>query len=383
MRSIHFMGLLPKLESEEFIDMKIQGTSKGLPDVYVEPLHGEGMGKLFRLSQRTDNFSKVLDAPQVVAALSTYFEQGYHQAICKTEEERTVYSRTPKGVHIHSEPIREYRARKSKFRFDLEYMIQSPQIRAMLAELGVLSEKGAIRRRQYNRLIQIKNFVSTIHDVLPRFREQEHLNIVDAACGKSYLSFVLYHFLRKEWGFDARFHCIDTNDRLIRRCEEIQDSLSYPYMEFVTNTIDNFTTDLKVDILYSLHGCDTATDEAIAAGVRLNSQVIIVVPCCHFELRNQLQHHPLKTMTKYGLLEERFAALLTDALRSLALEAVGYDVAAFRFVTDDISPKNTLLRALKRQSPNQKALQQYQELRDMFGVTPTIEKLLPMTLTAD
>jgi hypothetical protein len=245
----------------------------------------------------------------------------------------------------------------------------------------VLTKEGEIRREQYNKLIQIKNLLSVVYDVLPQFRGRQYLNIVDGACGKSYLSFVLYHFLREEWGFDARFQCIDTNTRLISRCEQIQETLSYREMKFFVNTIGGFKSSDDVDMLYSLHGCDTASDEAIAAGVELGSRVIIVVPCCHFELRGQLRRHPLKALTKFGLFEERFAALLTDALRALALEAAGYDVSIFRFVTDDISPKNTLIRAVKRETPKQQALQQYHELRAMFGVSPAVEKLLPALLS--
>lgn len=375
------MGLLPILESAEFVGIEIQGISNALPDVYIEPLHGEGANKLFRLFEQKGNFSRALDGTQIIAELIGYFEKGYQQAICKTEKERIVYSQTPKGIRISRESIQQYMAKESDFRFDVKYMTQSPGIRAILTELGILSTEGSVRREQYDKLIEIKNFVEVIYKILPRFKNQDHLNIVDGACGKSYLSFVLYHFLREEWGIDARFVCIDTNDRLITRCREIQSALSFTHMKFVVSSINEFTNEGNIDILYSLHGCDTATDEAIAAGVHLNSQVIIVVPCCHFELRSQLKQHPLKGMTRYGLFEEKFAALLTDALRALALEAMGYDVSTFRFVTDDISPKNTLLRALKRQHPNQQALQQYRELRDMFGVSPAIERLLPLRLT--
>jgi hypothetical protein len=358
--------------------MEIQGTSNALPDVCVEPLHGEGASKLFRVFRRKGDFSHVLDAPHIVTALIDYFEKGYYVAICKTEKEHIVYSQAPKGIRISRESIQEHKAKESDFRYDVKYMIQSPNIRTILTELGILSTEGTVRREQYDKLIEIKNFVEVIYKILPRFKGQEHLNIVDGACGKSYLSFILYHLLREEWGIDARFQCIDTNDRLITRCQDIQNALSFRHMQFVVSSINEFTNDRNVDVLYSLHGCDTATDEAIAAGVHLNSQVILVVPCCHFELRGQLRQHPLKGITKYGLFEEKFAALLTDSLRALALEAMGYDVATFRFVTDDISPKNTLLRASKRQHPNQQALQQYRELRDMFGISPSIERLLPL-----
>ncbi len=378
-QALQFMGLMPILASSEFTEMEIQGTAQDLPIIRVKPLHGEESGKTFRIYEKARKLSQVVDAEGVLNALSDYFDRGYQTAVCKTEREQTIYTRTPKGVRIKSEPLRE--SRNDEVRFEVKYLLESPRIRRLLIELGILTKEAVIRREQYNKLIQIKNFLAVIHEILPQLREQRPLHILDGACGKSYLSFVLYHFVQEEWGIDARFQCIDTRQTLIERCRQISQTLSYSQMEFFESTIESFKSSQPIDLLYSLHGCDTATDEAIAAGVRLNSRAILVVPCCHFELRSQLHRHPLKALTKFGLFEERFAALLTDALRALALEVAGYEVSTFRFVTDDISPKNTLLRALKREAPKPQALQQYRELRNMFGVSPAIERLLPSIFT--
>lgn len=378
-QTLQFMGLPSALESPEFEGLEIEGVN--LPRVYVEPLHGEESAKLFRIFQKDGKLSRVADSAEVLDSLSEYFERGYEEAVCRTERERITYARMPKGVRIKSEPLPPP-SQDAAGRIDVNHLLESPRIREVLVEIGILTKDGAVRREQHNKLIQIKNFLSVIFEVLPELRGHDPLHVVDGACGKSYLSFVLYHFLRVEWGLDARFRCVDTNERLIRRCEQARGALSYDEMSFSVSAIRDFKGDGKVGLLYSLHGCDTASDEAIAAGVHLDSKVILVVPCCHFEIRGQLRRHPLKGLTKFGLLEERFAALLTDGLRALALEAAGYDTSTFRFVTDDVSPKNTLLRAVKRAAPpNPRALQQFYELRDMFGVSPTIERLLPSVFT--
>jgi hypothetical protein len=376
-QSLQFMGLVSALESPEFRLLEVRGGNNQ-PKISVESLHGEEYSGLFRIYRKSGEPPHVADTSEVIDALSSYFAQGYEQAICYTERGHITYTRTPKGIRIKSEQPSQEEQGKEQHKVDVKYLLESQRTRSMLTELGILTTEGAIRREQYNKLIQIKNFLNIISEILPELRELSHINIVDGACGKSYLSFVLYYFLHEEWRIDARFTCIDTNKTLIRRCQQIRDSLSYEQMEFLDTAVKDFPSGQRVDMLYSLHGCDTASDEAIAAGVRLNSKIILVVPCCHFELRSQLHRHPLKGLTKYGLLEERFAALLTDALRALALEAAGYDTSALRFVMDDISPKNTLLRAIKRSSsPNPQATQQYLELRRMFGVSPTIERLLP------
>jgi len=379
MEELRFMGLLPKIESDEFQGLKVQSNNSQLPNVYIEPLHGEGPSKILRIYQeKGDNtIPQSLDISDIIKNVGTLFDSGYDKAICRMVTEQIVYLKKAKGISIQTEIIKNDVSKSGKS-IDIDYLIESPKIRGLLLELGILSEGGLVRQQQINKLVQVKNFIAAIYEVLPRFREHKMLNIVDAACGKSYLSFVLSYFFREEWGYNANFQGIDTNERLINRCEEIRDNLSFSQMEFFTSSIGQFSTNRKIDILYSLHGCNTATDEAIAAGIRLNSDVIIVVPCCHFELRSQLRDHPLKGITKFGLFEDRFATLLTDSLRALALEAAGYDVSSFRFVTDDVSPKNTLLRAQKTGNLNSHALQEYYGLKNMFNVSPTIEKLLPM-----
>lgn len=380
--SFHFFGLLATLGSDDFRRLEVKAETAGLKDVIVEPLHGEEGEKTFRLFGKAGGDSRILTAPEVVSALEELFRGGYAQALAELRAERAIYSRTPSGVKVKREPVAESAAAADGLHLEVEDLIETAATRAMLVELNVLNKKGEIRREQYNKLIQIKNLLSVVSDLLPYFRQREHLNVVDGACGKSYLSFVLYYFFTEVWKLDARFQCIDTNSRLISKCMDIQSTLGFSKMEFVVGAINELQKQGDVDLLYSLHACDTASDEAIATGVRLDAHSMVVIPCCHFELRAQLRRHPLKAMTKYGLFEERFAAMLTDSLRALALEAAGYDVTVFRFVTDDISPKNTLLRGVKREAPKQQAQQQFAELKNMFGVSPAIERLLPATVAA-
>ena len=376
--SLNFMRLPAALESSDFESLTIQG--KGVPQITIEAAHEEEATKMFTLSLAKSKQTQIIALPDLIKAITEYFENDYTEAICLTNREKIIYEKTSKGIRIKSEPVAAD-TDLNDFKADVKQLLEMQNVRKMLIELNILNKDGIIRREQYNKLIQIKNLLGVVHNILPQLKDYNPLNIIDGACGKSYLSFILYHFLRNEWNIDARFQGIDTNPNLINRCRQIQGSLSYDFMDFFNDTIQNFKSESPVGLFYSLHGCDTASDEVIAAGVNLNSKVIIVVPCCHFELRSQLRKNPLSALTKFGLFEERFATLLTDSLRALALEAASYDVSVFRFVTDDVSPKNTLLRAVKRDSgPNPRSLQQYRELRDMFGVSPTIERLLPSIL---
>ena len=371
-----FMGLGPRLEGGDFVQMVVSG---GGAEVTVTPLHRAEGEWTFRVV-RGDAPPEVVDLEGVLALAAECFAQGYDTLRCESLGEVAHYEKTRKGVSVRTEARSDFHAQLwGAATFDEAHILQSPEARRVLAALGVMSEQGVVRRKQRDKLIQIKNLTKAVYGGLQELG-LGRVRVVDAACGKSYLSFVLYYYLNRELGYPVHFTGIDSNPRLVERSREIQAELGYPDMAFHTATMRDFTPTDAVDLLYSLHGCDTATDEAIALGVRARARMIVVVPCCHTELRGQLgADHPLRGITRYGLFEDQFAALLTDAMRALALEAEGYRVATFRFVTPDVSTKNVLIRAIDAGQPNKSARAQYQSLRDLFSVRPSIERLLGWT----
>ncbi len=369
-----FMGLGPKLEGEDFTALTIGGGDG--PEITVTPLHRAEGEWTFRVT-RGDDAPQVIDVEGVLALAEESFAAGYSALRCETLGETTHYEKMRNGVSVRVEARADFGAQLwSAATFDEEHILQSPEARRVLAELGVVSEQGVVRRKQRDKLIQIKNLTKAVYGGLHEL-ELSRVRVVDAACGKSYISFVLYYYLDHELGYPVHVTGIDSNPKLTARSREIQATLGYPNMEFHTSTVAEFQPEGEVDLLYSLHGCDTATDEAIALGVRAQAKMVIVVPCCHMELRGQLgTRHPLRGITRYGLFEDQFAALLTDSLRALALEAEGYRVATFRFVTPDVSTKNVLIRALRAGQPNPSARKEYEALRDLFNVRPSIQRLL-------
>jgi hypothetical protein len=172
---------------------------------------------------------------------------------------------------------------------------------------------------------------------------------------------------------------------VIETVRGIAAGLGYDEARFEVSTIAGFTTDGPVDLLVSLHACDTATDEAIAAGVRLGADAIVVAPCCHHELASQIAARGKDALLRHGLLLGRQADLVTDALRAAALEMAGYRVEVMEFVSVEHTAKNVMLRAERSPSAAraERAAAEYVELRDRFGVTPAIERLLPLPVTAD
>jgi hypothetical protein len=368
-----FMGLGSRLEGSDFSRLVVSG---GGPEITVTPLHRAEGEWTFRVV-RGSNPPQVVDLDQVLTLAEESFSGPYDTLHCEMLGQVTHYEKTPRGVSVRTEARTDFQARSgSAATFDEKHVLESPEARRVLAELGVVTARGVVRRKQRNKLIQIKNLAKAVYGGLQELRLKT-VCVVDAACGKSYLSFVLYYYLHEELGYPIHFTGIDANSKLIERSREIQATLGYRNMEFHASTVADFQPQAEVDLLYSLHGCDTATDEAIALGVRARARMIIVVPCCHEEIRGQLgENDPLRGVTRYGLFKEQFATLLTDSLRALALEAEGYRVAAFRFVTPDVSTRNVLLRALHTGRPSRSARAEYDALRDLFGVRPSIARLL-------
>ena len=223
---------------------------------------------------------------------------------------------------------------------------------------------------------QVQHYVELLRS-LPVW-ERDRVRVVDAGCGKAYMSLALVAYGR-EIGTRVELVGLDANPEVIDTVRAIAQGLGYDEARFEATTIEGWSSDEPVDLLVSLHACDTATDEAIAAGVRLDAEAIVVAPCCHHELAGQIAKHEKDGLLRHGLLLGRQADLVTDALRAAALETVGYRVEVIEFVATEHTAKNVMLRAERDPSPARaaRARREYVELRDRWRVQPAIERLLP------
>lgn len=256
-------------------------------------------------------------------------------------------------------------------------IIDPDEANELLKAIEIISSDGSTKADMMRKFIQIDNFIKIILPLLNKSSQDKKIFILDCGSGKSYLSFVMNYFLREKLRRNCHFFCIDTNVELIEKCRGIQKQLNYNNMEFHVSAIKDFQPKERVDIVCSLHACDTATDEAIAKGVLLESPFLLVVPCCQHEVTNQLTDHPLKAITRHGVYKSKLADLLTDAMRTLILEAVGYKVSVTEYVSPIYTPKNILIQAEKIQAKNSMAFKQYLELKNMFsGVSIELERIL-------
>mgnify|MGYP002594486015 CR=1 FL=1 len=262
-------------------------------------------------------------------------------------------------------------AHNRKKRYILEEGIPVP----FLVELGVQTKDGAIVHAKYDKFRQINRFLEFIEDVLPKLDKNQETRIIDFGCGKSYLTFAMYYYLKVLKGYPVRITGLDLKTDVIEHCSRLAKKFGYDSLEFLHGDIASYEGTDEVDMVVTLHACDTATDYALEKAVRWNAKVILSVPCCQHEVNKQMESELFAPVFHYGIIKERMAALYTDALRAEVLEAMGYRVQILEFIDMEHTPKNLLIRAVKqgKKKENREAIEAI--LREIHA-EPTLYRLL-------
>lgn len=257
-----------------------------------------------------------------------------------------------------------------------QYILQEGKPVGFLIDLGVMTKEGKIVRTKYDKFRQINRFLEFIEDILPELPKDREITIIDFGCGKSYLTFAMYHYLKVLKNYDIRIIGLDLKEDVIAYCNKLRTKYGYDKLDFYVGNIEHFNGVDQVDMVVTLHACDTATDFALHKAVTWKAGVILSVPCCQHELNWQIHNETLAPILDYGLLKERMAALATDGLRAKLLEMEGYKTQILEFIDMEHTPKNILIRAVKRENPVLVQTDSYQDCVRMLGVEPTLEKLL-------
>ena len=244
-----------------------------------------------------------------------------------------------------------------------------------LIDLGVMTQNGSIVNAHYDKFRQINRFLEYIEDILPSLPTGRELRILDFGCGKSYLTFAIYYYLKVLKGYPVRITGLDLKEDVIRHCNELAVKYGYDKLEFLCGDIAYYDGCSQVDMVVTLHACDTATDYALAKAVGWGAKVILSVPCCQHELNKQIKNDLLSPVLHYGILKERMAALMTDGLRAQILEANGYRTQILEFIDMAHTPKNLLIRAVYNGHCADNK-DQINELLAAFDINPTLYRLL-------
>jgi SAM-dependent methyltransferase len=245
-----------------------------------------------------------------------------------------------------------------------------------LIELGVMRPDGEVRKSRYAKFRQVNRFLELVDDVVPSLRSEGVLRVVDFGCGKSYLTFALHHLLAEVHGREVELVGLDLKEDVIATCSALAERVGARGLTFERGDIGDFEAGTRVDLVVSLHACDTATDEALAQAVRWDADAILAVPCCQKEAYRQIESSLLAPLLRHGLAKERFAALVTDTLRAQLLELAGYRTQLVEFVALEHTAKNVLIRAVKGAPSGEEARRAYEDVRDSLGLEPALERLL-------
>lgn len=248
--------------------------------------------------------------------------------------------RTPQKI-MAAPPVTDHNRQKN-------YILKEGTPVPFLVDLGVMTEEGRIVKSRYDKFRQINRFLEFIEDILPRLHKDRENVIIDFGCGKSYLTFAMYYYLHEQKGYSIRIIGLDLKQTVIDNCNRLSESYGYEKLRFYHGDIASYEGVDQVDMVVTLHACDTATDFALAKAVRWGASVILSVPCCQHELNKQIENSLMAPVLQYGLIKERLSALYTDALRAEILENQGYRTQILEFIDMEHTPKNILIRAVKQ-----------------------------------
>ncbi len=257
-----------------------------------------------------------------------------------------------------------------------KYLLQEGKPVDFLVYLGVMNSEGFVVKSKYDKFRQINRFLEFVEDIVDKLPKNKVINIIDFGCGKSYLTFAIYYYLKKEKNLEVNIVGLDLKSDVIKHCNQIATDLKYDGLEFLEGDIAQYKGKDDVDMVVTLHACDTATDYAIAKAIDWNAKVVLSVPCCQHELNNQIQNEVLSPIFKYGILKEKMAALITDGIRAGVLEEHGYDTQILEFIDMEHTPKNLMIRAVKKKNVSYAKNQKLDNLIKELNVKPTIKELI-------
>ena len=379
------MNLLRQTMNENMLRMTISGKRHGeLADkVKIRPVKlKEQLYFQTSVSDGKKEFHKNYEKAELLEQLDHWLRKDYRQLQMDTTTQSIQALVSKKGKTTVKQKIaRDMRsARVLDHNRKKRYLLEEGTPIPFLVDLGVMTAEGAIVRSRYDKFRQINRYLEFVEDILPELDKDRELTLIDFGCDKSYLTFALYYYLTVKKQYRIRMIGLDLKKDVMEHCQELAEKYGYDRLTFLTGDIADYDGVELVDMVVSLHACDTATDYALEKALQWNAKVIFAVPCCHHELNRQMHSTEMNPVLKYGLIQERMAALMTDAFRADVLELEGYQVQVLEFIDMEHTPKNILIRAVKQNTPlpfekKEKLLDSLQTCMGIWNVNPLFYRL--------
>lgn len=321
-------------------------------------------------------FHENYEKERLIDKIENYLENNFKQMeLTSTTMQVTVLVSKKGKVTIKKKKIQSEKQVDLSHNKAKKYILQEGTLVPFLVDLGVQTKEGKIVRSHYDKYRQINRYLEFIADIMPILPTDRTINIIDFGCGKSYLTFALYYYMKILCKRDIRVIGLDLKEKVIEDCNKLAVRYGYDELKFVTGDVSTYTGEGDVDMVVTLHACDTATDYALEKAVSWGAKVIFSVPCCQHEVNTQIENDKLQPLLKYGLIKERMSALITDAIRANLLEEQGYQVQVMEFIDMEHTPKNILIRAVKEKGGKKKDTK-IGELTEFLQIENTLQKIL-------
>lgn len=346
----------------------------------------ENKGKTYQVAKYTDKqvFHENITQEELLERMFALAENRYKQinGMSATEEHIILVSKkgncTYKVKKTATDAVK-LAAKQQGHNRQKNYILKEGMNIAPLVDMGVFTKDGKVVNAMYDKYKQINRFIEIIDDEVSNLNVEE-LNVIDFGCGKSYLTFVVYYYLTEVMNIKVNMIGLDLKEDVIKKCNQAAEKYNYTNLKFEVGDVNGFKAPFDVDMVITLHACDTATDFALYNAIQWKAKMIFSVPCCQHELNKQIKPEELSILSRYGIIKERFSALATDAIRGNLLEYCGYKTQLLEFIDFEHTPKNILIRAVRRPiMPKQVKENMLGEVRAMmkeFSFEPTLYKLL-------
>lgn len=378
------------LKNEDFVKFSMgnyKGSEPKLKNIYIKPVEIKNKKFLaFNYHYQTRDIHKNYPFSEALSLIQNYLEDGFKIAtLFTTKTELIIESNKKEEFKIREKQLQQ--SLKVDLSHDKQKQRVAPPTAPYLQKLGLTDEKGIVFKNSQDKYRQINKYIEILNGLISELGNQPLKRIVDMGSGKGYLTFALYDFLQSQ-NRSIEMTGVEYRQDMVNLCNNLAKDLDFKELHFEQGTIENYASK-QIDLLIALHACDTATDEAIAKGIQANASLIVVAPCCHKQIRREIEKskiaNDLNFITKHGIFLERQAEMVTDALRALMLEYFGYRTKVFQFVSDVHTPKNVMVVGIKTQERSavekENILQKIRDTKAYFGISyHQLEKLTELSL---